>query len=109
MHLHRWHILRHMGHAARFNQSNPAFGPVFGGGPTIWMGGTAPSFYEDHLYVVTGWQPCLSSGLLIAYLLSMCCPYGSCTCTCTSIAQQRSVPLHFRLVELKQCWRGKEI
>ena len=40
--------------AARFNQTNPLFGPVFGGGPTLWMGGTAPSFYDDHLYVVTG-------------------------------------------------------
>ena len=49
--------LRHALHAARFNQSNPAFGPVFGGGPTIWMGGTAPSFYKNHLYIVTGRQP----------------------------------------------------
>ena len=43
--------------AARFNQTNPAFGPVFGGGATIWMGGTAPSFFQDHLYIVTGPQP----------------------------------------------------
>ena len=63
--LHCWHFLRHMLHAARFNQTNPAFGPVFGGGPTIWMGGTAPSFYKDHLYIVTGRQPCLSSHLLM--------------------------------------------
>lgn len=27
---------------------------MYGGGPTIWTGGIAPSFYEDHLYVVTG-------------------------------------------------------
>ncbi len=40
--------------AARFNQTNPLFGQVFGGGPTLWMGGTALSFYDNHLYVVTG-------------------------------------------------------
>ena len=53
-------------YAARFNQTRPGFGPVFGGGPTIWMGGTAPSFYEDHLYVVTGQRlpsPCRSFDL----------------------------------------------
>ena len=40
--------------AARFNQTNPSFGPVQGGGPTIWMGGTAPTIFQDKLYVVTG-------------------------------------------------------
>ena len=40
--------------AARFNQTNPAFGPVQGGGPTIWMGGTGPTIFNDKLYVVTG-------------------------------------------------------
>ena len=59
--------------AARFNQTNPLFGPVFGGGPTLWMGGTAPSFYDDHLFVVTGRrpsQPCCQAPLLITGTIS---------------------------------------
>ena len=43
--------------AARFNQTNPAFGPVQGGGPTIWMGGTGPTIFNDKLFVVTGECP----------------------------------------------------
>ena len=39
---------------ARFDQSSPLSGPVEGGGPTIWMGGTAPTIFQDRLYVVTG-------------------------------------------------------
>ncbi|KAK9845947.1 hypothetical protein WJX81_006724 [Elliptochloris bilobata] len=42
---------------SRFNQTNPSFGPVEGGGPTVWMGGTAPTIFRDKLYVVTGRGP----------------------------------------------------
>ena len=45
-------------YAARFNLTNVNYTNVYGGGPTLWMGGTAPSFHEDHLYVVTGQCSC---------------------------------------------------
>eukprot|EP00884_Botryococcus_braunii_P022459 jgi/Botrbrau1/8898/Bobra.0148s0015.1 len=42
---------------SRFNQTNPNFGPVYSGGPTIWTGGTAPTIFNDTLYTVTGRGP----------------------------------------------------
>ncbi len=46
--------------AARFAPADPRQQNVTGGGPTIWQGGTAPTIFNDKLYVVTGGQAKLS-------------------------------------------------
>ncbi|EIE18213.1 hypothetical protein COCSUDRAFT_68343 [Coccomyxa subellipsoidea C-169] len=42
---------------SRFAPADPRQQNVTGGGPTIWQGGTAPTIFNDKLYVVTGRGP----------------------------------------------------